>query len=227
MAIKGLIIDFFGTLAKEDEGLVVDLCRAVMESSPSVFQPGDVARYWWEITNQCYQSYHGQDFIGLKDLELTALTETVEHFQAKLPAKEALLPVFRDRLTPNLYEDSRLFMGRLPLPGVVMTNGDRADVEHALKTTQLPVETLITSEDVRSYKPRPELFQAALEKLALKPEEVLVMGDSLRYDLEPAKALGMNTAWVNRSRKALGSAQAPDIQVASLSQLRTLMLRGR
>ena len=37
----------------------------------------------------------------------------------------------------------------------------------------------------------------------------------------------MNTAWVNRSRKALGSAQAPDIQVASLSQLRTLMLRGR
>lgn len=78
-----------------------------------------------------------------------------------------------------------------------------------------------------AISPGPELFQAALEKLALKPEEVLMVGDSLRYDLEPAKALGMNTAWVNRSRKALGSAQAPDIQVASLSQLRTLMLRGR
>lgn len=66
-----------------------------------------------------------------------------------------------------------------------------------------------------------------MEKLSLKPEEVLVVGDSLRYDLEPAKALGMNTAWINRGRKALGSAQAPDIQVASLSQLRALMLRGR
>ena len=44
MAIKGLISDFFGTLAKEDEGLEVDLCRAVMESSPSVLQPGDEAR---------------------------------------------------------------------------------------------------------------------------------------------------------------------------------------
>ena len=116
---------------------------------------------------------------------------------------------------------------RLPLPAVVITNGDRADVEHALTSTQLPVEALITSEDVRSYKPRADIFKAALEHLGLKPEEVLMVGDSLKYDLEPARALGINTAWINRSRKALGDAAAPDLQVASLAQLRALMLRGK
>lgn len=227
MAIKGLIIDLFGTLVKEDDGAVVDLCRAVMDSSPSAFNPGEVARVWWQITNECYQSYTGHDFISLKDLELNALQETCNHFKSSLPVKEALLPVFRDRLAPELYEDSRLFMGRLPLPAVVITNGDRADVEYALTSSQLPVETLITSEDVKSYKPRTEIFKAALEHLALKPEEVLMVGDSLRYDLQPAHALGMYTAWINRSRKPLGDAESPDVQVASLAQLRALMLKGK
>jgi len=227
MAIKGLIIDLFGTLVKEDDGAVVDLCRAVMDSSPAVFNPGEVARCWWQITNECYQAYCGRDFISLKDLELNALQETANHFRSSLPVKEALLPVFRDRLTPDLYEDSRLFISRLPLPAVVITNGDRADVEHALTSTQLPVEALITSQDVQSYKPRVEIFKAALEHLGLAPEEVLMVGDSLRYDLEPARALGMKTAWINRTRKPLGDAAAPDIQVASLSQLRALMLRGK
>lgn len=227
MAIKGLIIDLFGTLVKENDGAVVDLCRAVMDSSPSVFNPGDVARCWWHITNECYQSYTGRDFISLKDLELNALQETANRFHSTLPVKEALLPVFRDRLTPELYEDSRLFMSRLPLPAVVITNGDRSDVEHALTSTQLPVEALITSQDVQSYKPRPEIFKAAMEHLGLAPNEILMIGDSLRYDLDPARALGMNTAWVNRTRKPLGDAAAPDVQVANLAQLRALMMRGK
>jgi HAD superfamily hydrolase (TIGR01509 family) len=226
MAIKGLIVDLFGTLAKENEALVVDICRAVMDSSPAVFNTGEVARYWWEITKECYHSYSGKDFIPLKDLELTALSETISHFDSKLPVKEALLPVFRERLSPDLYEDSRLFMGRSPLPAVVITNGDRADVEQAIHNTQLPVTELITSEDVHSYKPRPEIFKAALDKLQLPAQDVLMIGDSLQYDLAPARELGMRTAWVNRSRRALGDEPSPDIVVANLYQLRTLMLKG-
>ena len=227
MAIKGLIIDLFGTLVKEDDGAVVDLCRAVMDSSPSVMNPGEVARCWWQITNEYYLGCFGNEFLSLKDLELNALQETADHFHSSLPVKESLLPIFRSRLTPELYEDSRLFMSRLPLPAVVITNGDRADVEYALTSTQLPVEALITSEDVKSYKPRADIFKAALEHLGLKPEEVLMVGDSLRYDLEPAHALGINTAWINRSRKSLGDAPTPDLQVASLAQPRALMLHGK
>lgn len=226
MAIKGLIVDLFGTLAKENESLVVDICRAVMDSSPAVFNTGEVARYWWEVTKECYQSLNGKDFIPLKDLELTTLSETISYFGSKLPAKESLLPVFRERLSPDLYEDSRLFMGRIPLPTVVITNGDRADVEQGIHNAQLPVSELITSEDVRSYKPRPEIFKAALDKLQLKPQDVLMIGDSLQYDLAPAKELGMSTAWVNRSRRVLGDQPAPDIVVANLYQLRALMLQG-
>jgi 2-haloacid dehalogenase/putative hydrolase of the HAD superfamily len=224
MAIKALMVDFFGTLVKEEDGLVIGLCRSVMDTSPAVFNIGEVARYWWEVSHERYMSYHGKDFVGLKELEMEAFAETVEHFNAKVSPREALLPIFRNRLTPQLFDDSRVFISRLPLPSVIVTNGDRSDIERALQATQLTVSNLITSEDVASYKPRKEIFEQALKSLGVAADEVLVVGDSLQYDIVPAQELGMHTAWVNRSRRAFTGGQAPDIQVANLTQLRTLML---
>jgi putative hydrolase of the HAD superfamily len=39
-----------------------------------------------------------------------------------------------------------------------------------------------------------EPLKLAAEKLSLKPEEILLVGDSIERDIEPAKKLGMKTA---------------------------------
>jgi len=66
---------------------------------------------------------------------------------------------------------------------------------HGIKAT-----SIVTSEDVRSYKPRPEIFLRALELINVRPGEVLHIGDSLSSDIAGAKGLGISTCWLNRNR---------------------------
>ena len=56
----------------------------------------------------------------------------------------------------------------------------------------------IFSSDSRSIKPSPALFRRALQ-LFPADSRVLFVGDSLHRDIEPAKALGLVTAWIDTS----------------------------
>lgn len=71
------------------------------------------------------------------------------------------------------------------------------------------VETVIRDMGIRQYfrgviesavvgvrKPDPRIFSLGVVALGLKPEEVLVVGDSWRKDIEPALSLGCQVAWI-------------------------------
>jgi 2-haloacid dehalogenase len=45
---------------------------------------------------------------------------------------------------------------------------------------------VITAEQVRSYKPRLKGFEALMEMIGARPEELLHVSSSFRYDLMPA-----------------------------------------
>jgi FMN phosphatase YigB (HAD superfamily) len=49
------------------------------------------------------------------------------------------------------------------------------------------------SDEVGHYKPAPQIFEAALEALGVRPEEALHVGDLRRTDVTGAAALGMRT----------------------------------
>jgi len=55
---------------------------------------------------------------------------------------------------------------------------DNADLASALKHVRMSFDHVVTSEDCRAYKPRPEPFQRALRLLGLEAHEVLHVGDS-------------------------------------------------
>lgn len=61
-------------------------------------------------------------------------------------------------------------------------------------------DLVLASFEVGSVKPDPLMFKSALEKLSLRPEEVLMCGDSPFNDILPAKALGMKTILVDTKR---------------------------
>jgi putative hydrolase of the HAD superfamily len=46
-------------------------------------------------------------------------------------------------------------------------------------------------------KPDPRIFEAAINKLAVLPQEVIVVGDSYERDIQPAKKLGCTTMWLD------------------------------
>lgn len=56
--------------------------------------------------------------------------------------------------------------------------------------------TIIESAVVGIRKPDPAIFKLGVDALGLKPEEVLVVGDSISKDIIPAQSLGCQTAWI-------------------------------
>lgn len=99
------------------------------------------------------------------------------------------------------------------------------------------VETVIRDMGLRQYfngviesavvgvrKPDPRIFMLGVVALGLKPEEVLVVGDSFRKDIEPALSIGCQVAWI----KGKGWTPEEDAQthpsiISSLSDLLPLL----
>ena len=54
---------------------------------------------------------------------------------------------------------------------------------------------IIESAVVGIRKPDPRIFQLGVDALGLKPEEVIVVGDSIDKDIIPAKSVGCHTVW--------------------------------
>lgn len=80
-------------------------------------------------------------------------------------------------------------------------------------------QVTIFSSDSRSMKPSHRLFRQALDTLDVPISEILFVGDSLRVDVQPAKQLGLDTAWINRGNEKHPQA---DYVVPSLLELETL-----
>jgi len=93
----------------------------------------------------------------------------------------------------------------------------------AIQYHSLQVSDIITSEDVRSYKPRPEMFVEGLKRANLKSSEVLHVGDSIISDVQGARNLGMRVAWMNRINKTRPDHIQPDFIFKSFDELRTIL----
>jgi len=56
--------------------------------------------------------------------------------------------------------------------------------------------TVIDSAVVGVRKPDPAIFQLAIDKMGLRPEDIIVIGDSYKKDILPAVSLGCQAIWL-------------------------------
>ena len=56
-------------------------------------------------------------------------------------------------------------------------------------------DVLVSSAWAGARKPHPRIFEYALEHLGIEPKEAVMVGDSLRADVEGAKTLGIKAVW--------------------------------
>jgi len=59
-------------------------------------------------------------------------------------------------------------------------------------------DSITTSEDVKSYKPEPKIFQIALNKAGSPAKASIMIGDSYKKDIIGGKNIGMTTIWINK-----------------------------
>lgn len=92
-------------------------------------------------------------------------------------------------------------------------------VQRMEKAGYLPhLRHLFISEKIGASKPSPLFFQACLAALApLRPDEVLMIGDSLTADIAGARACGIQTCWYRHGSEKDGS--MADYCVADLREI--------
>jgi len=105
----------------------------------------------------------------------------------------------------------------------LVSDADRDDLAAVLTRHGIVVEAVVTSQDARAYKPRPEPFRLALARLGLGAGDVLHVGDSPGSDVAGAQALGIDTALVERAGSRPPAGVEPRYRVASLTALLPLL----
>lgn len=85
----------------------------------------------------------------------------------------------------------------------IITNGFEEAQEKKMKSSDLRqyFKTVTNSEMVGVKKPNPKIFNFALELANAKPEESIMIGDSLEADIEGALGVGMRAIFFDYSNK--------------------------
>ncbi|HET9494664.1 MAG TPA: HAD family hydrolase [Chloroflexia bacterium] len=135
------------------------------------------------------------------------------------------------RETYRLFEEAEELLTTLRAAGVplsIITNG-AADFQRE-KVRLLGIEHLfdavIISGEVGIAKPDAAIFALAMEQMGVEPAGVWHVGDNLVTDVGGARAAGIGSVWINRrERPLLDGDIRPDLEIRSLSDLRSLIAK--
>lgn len=178
--IKGVLFDLDGTLVDTVPFIVSSFKFVCTKHGIEVITREKIQALGGASLRTTYEQYH-------PDYDFDALTQDHVDWQA---ANTHMVTAFPDTLQTL---DWLLGMGI-----------ERAVVTSRLKNTQTLMElagidshfaVVITAEDVTHHKPHPESVLLALDRLSLRPEEVLMVGD-MSVDVEVGKNAGVITIGV-------------------------------
>ena len=94
-----------------------------------------------------------------------------------------------------------------------LSNASFIGMVELARSAGLPWDCVITAENARCYKPRPEVYRTVIDLLGLAPGEVMMVA-AHNYDLAAARGEGMATAFVPRLLE-YGPGQTTDLKPES------------
>ena len=218
MPYTALLLDFYGTLVEEDDLVIARIAGEVAAHSPLTPDVQEVSRRWWELMSGIVRAAHGTAFKPQREIELESLTTLQREFQVSLNAVELSQPIFDYWQRPRAYPDAINLLHQSALPICIVSNIDSADINAALSHLGWCVPLVVTSEMCHAYKPRTEMFEAALQVLGVRSEQALHVGDSIGSDIIGAQCAGIDVAWVNRRGRTIPN-PAPTHVITSLVDL--------
>lgn len=161
---------------------------------------------------------------------------TMEKLLPQIPAEEGI-QIYRSYHHDKFNDLIELFPGILELLEKLKTGGYKTAVvtSRLRHTTEIGLEkydmlkyfdTIVTCEDADKFKPDPEPVNIALERLGSKPEESVMLGDSM-FDILCAKNAGVKAVLVSWalavSDEEKTGENAPDYIIEKAEDLLTIL----
>lgn len=205
--VKGVIFDYGGTLDSNgvhwSEVIWDGYCHAGMDTLITKAQFRE-AYVWAE--RELARVRHilpDDDFLTLMRkkiaLELEALSTGEEMTAAIDYHKADDIAAYCDRRARHCIALAQPVLEslctRMPL---VLVSNFYGNIESVLQAYHIRhfFKSIIESAVMGVRKPDPALFSMGIDALGLQPQQVLVVGDSLRKDIEPAQSLGCHVLWL-------------------------------
>lgn len=193
--IKGLLLDFYGTVVEDDDAIMDVIADQVAARASIPVSGRDVGKAW---AREYEAVANGPEFHSLRECARRSLATVMAEVGCAGDPAAACAAQFRYWRSPPLRPGTREFLSRVTMPICVVSDVDRADLEAAMTHHGLAFTAVVTSEDVGAYKPDGAMFTRALTALGLGADEVLHVGDSINADVRGAHAAGIQAAWINR-----------------------------
>ena len=200
--IKGYIFDYGGTLDTGGQHWGKVIWHAYERQQVPVTEEAFRAAYVHAERTLGKNPIIQPDFTFYKTIE-TKIRIQLEYLQEKNDVSS--VSSYLKPLTDSLYEatvketaKSRevLLQLKQQYPMVLVSNfyGNIATVLKEFKLDGI-FDTIIESAVVGVRKPDPQIFTLGVEALGMRPDEVVVVGDSMDKDIIPAGKAGCHTVW--------------------------------
>lgn len=218
---QALSFDCYGTLIDWKTGFYQSATR-ILEGRVPALALDELWKSWKEIqSRKCDEPYRpyraivGESFIkALTTMGISVHSDDGENLALRFPGWKP----FED-VTPTL----KKLKGRLPL--LLISNTDDEILNANVLSMGLSFDGSMTGTRAKAYKPRPEMFQRAIEVLGMDPAKTLHVARSARTDLMTAKGLGFKTAWLKRGQERPDAFFEPDFVFESMGDLLKIVFK--
>jgi 2-haloacid dehalogenase len=212
--VTALTFDCYGTLIDWETG-AIEALRPLLARHGVVLSDDEIIRAFQDIEDELCEPY--QPYKAL-------LAGVVEGFGRRFgfPVGAAERDLLVSSLPswkpfPDTVGALRILARRYRL--AVVSNIDDDLFAATARHLGVDFDHVVTAEQVRSYKPRPPIFQDAIRRLSVAPGVIAHVAEGAS-EIPTARRLGCATVWVRRhGRSARLLTEAPDLEVPDLRGL--------
>jgi 2-haloacid dehalogenase len=111
-------------------------------------------------------------------------------------------PLLQAYLALDAYPEVPDTLQRLRAGGLktaILSNGEPRMLRAAARSARIAelLDAILSVEEVGIFKPHPKVYQLALERLGVRPDQIAFQSSNA-WDVSGAAAFGLRTVWINR-----------------------------
>jgi 2-haloacid dehalogenase len=210
--VKALVFDVFGTVV-DWHGSVAREMRGLAKSKGLRVNAVKFAKAWRAGYRPAMDRVRRGEtpFEKIDVIHRAILEDVLRQFRITTLTEEekAHLNLVWHRLKP--WPDSPRGLKRLKSKFIIATlsNGNTGLLVNMAKHGGLPWDCVFSSDTFNHFKPDPEMYLGAADRLDLKPEQVMMVA-AHKHDLRAAATHGLKTAFIKRPHE-YGRNNNPDL----------------
>ena len=212
MTPQALVFDAYGTLY--DVHSVIRRCDE--------FWPGKgaaLSQLWRQKQLEyTWQRSLMRRYLPFSQITREALAYACEFLKLALDAANAEA-LMQEYLKLAAYPDVAAALAKLKGKKAILTNGSPDMIEPLVKHSGLRFDAVLSVDAVKLYKPVPEVYQLAVQRLGVA-KEAIGFASSNCWDALGAKSFGFRVFWINRAKAPVDRLGfQPDALLGSLGDL--------